>query len=229
MEKEQLHTEEISHFISRKLIEEFDASLSSAETIIQKPFIIIHLLDFSFPTEETFIKRNEVKRILETRDLIVEGWKADIRKNLSAIVGETVEEVYADWNLENKTGMLIAVMGGNEHKNPTAWQEKEDKRKLKEKIIDISRKTEKVPDEIEIYRLNDYILLIERSGIMVDVEKELVMNGAAEELRLAKRPLEHRLMESLNEEAVMKKKVKELFVDWNFAADKAYMVLVLEN
>lgn len=229
MVKEQLHSEEIADFISRKLIEEFDASLSSVDTIIQKPFIVIHLLDFSFPTEETFIKRNEVKRIMETRDLIVEGWKADIRKNLSAIVGETVEEIYADWNLENKTGLWVAVMGGEERKERPGWHENEDKRKLKEKISCLSRKTEKIPDKIEIYRLSDYILLIERSGIMIDIEKELVKNGAVEELRLAKRPLEHRLLESLNGEVVTEKKIKELFVDWNFVEDKAYMVLILEK
>ncbi|TWT09258.1 Na-translocating system protein MpsC family protein [Planomicrobium sp. CPCC 101079] len=232
MVKEQLLAEEIVHFISQQLIEEFGASISSVDTIIQKPFIIIHLLDFSFPTEETFFRRKELEQIMRTRDLIMEGWKGDIRKKLTAIVGAAVEEVYVDWNLENRTGMLIAIMEEKDKKDKkdrTMWQENEEKRKLKEKVLYISRKTEKTPDEIEIYRLNDYILLIERLGIMVDIEKELVKNGAVKELRVAKRPLEHRLMDSLNEESVLEKKVGELFVDWDFAKDKAFMVLVLEK
>ena len=65
--------------------------------------------------------------------------------------------------------------------------------------------------------------------IIVDIEKELIKNGAVEELRLAKRPLEHRVIELLQLESVLKQEISEFFVDWNFEEDKSYMVFILES
>ena len=81
---------------------------------------------------------------------------------------------------------------------------------------------------IESYWLNNTTVLIERLGIMVDIEKELIKNGATEELRLAKRPLEHRIMEFFKLEPVLKQEISELFVDWHFEEDKSYLVFLLE-
>lgn len=63
---------------------------------------------------------------------------------------------------------------------------------------------------------------------MVDIENELIKNGVIEELRLAKRPLEHRIMERFKLEPVLKQGISELFVYWNFEEDESYMVFILE-
>lgn len=100
---------------------------------------------------------------------------------------------------------------------------------LKEKVISISKKTQKEPEFIEVYWLNATTILIERKGIMAEVEKELIKNGVIEELRLAKRVVEHRIMEFIKLEPIFNQEINELFVDWNFEEDKAYMVFRLNS
>lgn len=55
----------------------------------------------------------------------------------------------------------------------------------------------------------------------------MIKNGVTEELRLAKRPLEHRVMEFMQLEPIFNRDINGLFVDWNFEEDKAYMVFIL--
>ncbi|PSL40994.1 uncharacterized protein YbcI [Planomicrobium soli] len=229
MESEKNNEAEIAHFVSRNLKQQYDASFSSVKVIIKKPFIVIHLQDFSFPTEAALLKRNEVKQIMETRDLLMNDWKDEVKEELASIIDGEVEEVYADWNLDNRTGMMIALMAEKDGIELARFPDDKTKRALQERISLISRKTEKVPDEMEIYWLNNYMILIERKGIMVEIEKELIKNGSEEELRLAKRPLEHRMMETMNIQELLNRKLNELFVDWDFKGDKAYMVFILEE
>ncbi|MGK7376765.1 hypothetical protein ACSFXN_02915 [Planococcus sp. 1R117A] len=49
-----------------------------------------------------------------------------------------------------------------------------------------------------------------------------------EQLKLAKRPLEYRLVEESELRKILKREVLETFVDWNFNGDKGYMVLILD-
>lgn len=97
-----------------------------------------------------------------------------------------------------------------------------------ENVIRASKSGLKEPNRTNGYWLDGYALLVERSGILTDLEREFIKNGLIDELRVAKRPLEHWLVESANISSVLKQKIRERFVDWNFDHDKAYMVLILE-
>jgi len=229
MASDQAKNEEIAQFISRGMKEQFDATLSSVAVMIKKPFLVIHLNGFLLPTEEFLLQHGKVKELMETRDLLLNGWKPEIRKALETTIGEPIEEIYMDWNLENRTGLLMAVMQDQREQEIDEFPDNKAKKALRERVDAISQKTEKIPEWTEFYWLDDRTIMVERRGIMVDIEKELIKNGSTEELRLAKRPLEHRLMDDLNTEAILNKQVKELFVDWNFEDDKAYMVLILEE
>ena len=63
----------------------------------------------------------------------------------------------------------------------------------------------------------------------MEIEKELILGGFIEELKLVKRPLERRLILQTQIEAILEQPIMEVFLDWNFITDKGYIVLLLEN
>ncbi|WP_158599057.1 Na-translocating system protein MpsC family protein [Planococcus salinus] len=220
---------EASDFVSNLLEEYFGERPSSVNVVIEAPFILIHLQGFLMPSEKNLLKRNEIKRITETRDLLLNTLKPEIQDRLQHITRHEIEGVYADWNLEKETGLFIAVMASDGAKGENYWPAEIDRNALKNKIIETSKKTQKEPDHTELYWLNHNLIVIKRLGIMVDIEKELIKNGVIDELRLAKRPLEHRLMDSAELKPIVNRDIIELFVDWDFEKDKAYLVLILQE
>ncbi|WKA59292.1 Na-translocating system protein MpsC family protein [Planococcus shenhongbingii] len=219
---------EIEGFISSFFESQFGESPSSVNAAIRNPFIAIHLIGFSLPSEKLLLKRMEAKRVGQTRDLLLNSVKMELFQELAAITGYDVKEIYADWNFEKESGLLIVVLDAETDPVSFIYPEGVNKEALHEIVIKISKITQKAPETIESYWLNDITVVVERRGIMVDIEKELIKNGVIEELRVAKRPLEHRVMEFFKLEPVLKQEINDLFVDWNFVADKAYMVFILE-
>lgn len=233
MPKEQTDRKTYEQFVLSLLSKHLDDTIASVKVAVEPPFILIYLTDFLLPTEENLLKQNEMKRLLETRDVLMEGLKADMKVELGKVAKQNIVEIYADWHLEKKSAMLIAVMDGtresfSETSATVKWPEDKGKRILREQVVQLSKKTEKEPEHIEIYRMGNHAILIERSGMMIDLEIELISNGAVKELRQAKRILDHRLLGFLNAEAVLDQEISELFVDWNFAKDKSYIVLMLK-
>ena len=230
MAKDRANERAIEKYIATLLETYFGENDANITADIAKPFVVIRLQNFLPPSEKVLLKKQEFKHVAETRDLLINGLKPEILKELGTLIEEVAIELYADWNFENKSGLLIAIMKEEDKtKRPALkWPIETEREALKEKVIKASAKSQREPDHIEIYEVNDSTVLIERIGIMVDIEKELIKNKALEELRLAKRPLEHRIMDAINLEAVISQNIVELFVDWNFEKDKAYMVLILE-
>lgn len=196
--------------------------------VLQTPFLVVHLLDFYIPSEQLLLKRSETKWVAKTRDILLNGVKPELLQGLAAITGSNIKELYADWNLEKESGMFIAILDAEADQALLESPAEVNTGALKEKVITISKKTQKEPDFIAVYWLNDDTILIERKGIMVEIEKELIKNGVIEELRLAKRTVEHRIMEFIKLEPIFNQEIKEMFVDWNFEEDKAYMVFCLD-
>lgn len=219
---------EIENLVDSLLHQQFGGTPKSVNIAIQTPFIVIHLTGFFLPGEDILLERNETKRVGQTRDLLLNGAKPELSRKLANLAGYDVKEIYADWNFEHKSGLLIVVLDAEADPASLHFPEVVDKEALHKIVIDISTKTQKAPELIESYWLNDTTVLIERRGIMVDIEKELIKNGIIEELRLAKRPLEHRIMEFVRLEPGLKQEISEMFVDWNFNEDKSFMVFILE-
>ncbi|MDQ0430304.1 uncharacterized protein YbcI [Planomicrobium stackebrandtii] len=219
---------EIEDFISSFLQRQFGETPLSVDAAIRNPFIAIHLMGFLLPGEKNLIKRKELKRVGQTRDLLLNGVKPEMFQELAAITGCGVKEIYADWNFEKESGLLIVVLDTEVDPASLIYPNDVSKEAIHEIVIRISKIAQKAPETIESYWLDDTVLLIERRGLMVEIEKELIKNGVVEELRLAKRPLEHRVLDFLKLEPVVKHEISDIFVDWNFEEDKAYMVLIME-
>lgn len=225
-EEKMLHAE-ISSYISTLLRTNFGKGPTSVYVSVNRPYITVHFRGFMAPMEAILMKQNESKRILETRDLMMNNLRHEIKLQFLKIADLDVKDIYADWDLENKTGMIIAILD----EKPSAkfeWPDSVNQKVFEEKIDLASLKAEKIPEKTESFWLNDRTILVKRSGILVRIEKELIRNGFIEELKVTKRPLERQVMREVQMESVLKRTVSEIFVDWNFDEDISYIAFMLE-
>ncbi|MBZ5199739.1 DUF2294 family protein [Planomicrobium chinense] len=229
MPKEKTMQSEIGGYLSTLLRTHFGKGPTSVYVTIARPFIAIHLRGFLAPTERILVEQQEWKRVLETRDLLMNELKQEIKLNLWKIAELDVKEVYADWHLEQKTGMIFVVLNEEEEQKAWQWPEDVDEEDLYRQVKIGSIEAQKEPEETYIYWLNDRTVLIRRFGILLQLEKELIKNGFEEQLKIAKRPVEYTVVAESNIQQSLKRNILETFVDWNFEKDIGYMILVLES
>lgn len=229
MTREQHSQSLISQYIEKFLEEHLGEKPEQVTVIYRHPFLLIHLTGFILPSEKMFVEKGLWNKVLEVRDLLMDSVKEDLLNGLQEYSDGKLTNLYADWNLSKRSGMLIATMEKDSLQGEFPWPKKVDEDILREIILLNSMRTQKIPDQTNFYWLSEQVLLIERIGILIDIEKKLVENGVKEELRLAKRPLELRIIQLFNLESVLNGQVLDLFVDWDFQQDVSYMVLLLEE
>lgn len=228
MPQEKTIQAEVGGFVSMIMREHFGKGPTSVYVSIAPPFITIHLRGCLTPTEKILLKQKEVNHVYKIRDLIMNDLTDEIKLGLQKITGFDVTEIYADWNFEVETGIIIGVSDEQTTEETWKWPEEINKEALRKEIIKASIKGQKEPGTTKIYWLNNRTILVERTEIFVQIEKELINNGFIEELKLAKRPLEYRLIRQAHLGTILKRNIVESFVDWNFEEDKGYTALILE-
>lgn len=219
---------ELSSYVSSLLQSHFGKGPASIEVSVCSPYIVVHLKGFLAPTEEILYKQNKFQRILETRDLLMDELKPRIKFEFLKSLELDVKELYADWDLHKKTGIILVVLNTEAPEVQAPQPSGIDEGELHQRIADFSIDAQKEPAGIETCFLNDHLLVIRRTGILMKIEKELIRNGFSETLKLSKRVLESNLIFHANFESALKQKVSEIFVDWNFKDDIGYSVLLLE-
>ncbi|TWT06370.1 DUF2294 family protein [Planococcus sp. CPCC 101016] len=228
MKREKTIEAEISGYISGLLRAHFGKGPTSVYVAVREPFIVIHLREFLSPTEKVLMKQNETVRVQVIRDLLMNDLNEQIKLDLLKSLELDVKEIYADWNLDNKTGLLTLVLNEKAVEKASEWPKGIDKKAFYEEVDEASRKAQKEPEKTEVFWLNERTVLIQRKGILIELEKELVKNNFSEELKLAKRPLESKLIYSSSLEMIMKRRINEAFTNWDFHEDMGYIVLLIE-
>ncbi|WP_052131512.1 Na-translocating system protein MpsC family protein [Planococcus sp. CAU13] len=229
MEERVDFTNDLARFTYHFLENHFGESPASLEIFNKPPFTLIHLQGFLMPSEKLLLQKDKSTYVMETRDLLMQSLKADFIQEFEKITNKKTVEFYADWNLENESGMFLAVSDQEVLPADFEWPAGTEAESVHEIIKLNSQRTQKLPDQINYFWLADNLLVIERQGILIDIEKQLIANGVMEELRLAKRPLEHRIIKLFNLQPYLNGTIKELYVDWDFKMDKGYMVLLMEK
>lgn len=227
-EKEKAIESVVSRFTSTILRSHFGKGPKSVYVNIVPPFICIQIKDFLSPMEKILLSKNEEIKVLELRDLLMGEIKGEFKRSFWEEVNFDVKELYAHWNLEEKTGMILAILEEGDIKKEPSPNEVNEKALLDE-IIMVSKIGQKEPGSTEVFWLSDRTLLIRRIQIFTLLEKELIALGFVETLKLAKRPLEYKLFKQSALEEILKRPITDIFFDWNFDGDKGYAVMALEK
>lgn len=226
MEKEKTVESTISGFTSTILRSHFGKGPSSVYVTIKAAYVCIQVRGFLTPMEKILLDQKERNRILEMRDLLTMKIEEEFKRMFWKEAGLEISELYADWNLEDKTGVLLGVLA-EEVPGKEPWPKEVNAKALHQEIVRVSILGQKEPEKTELFWLSDRTLLIKRTGIFTLLEKEFIKNGLVEALKLAKRPLEYNLFAHSQLTGILKRPITEIFVDWNFDEDKGFAVLVL--
>lgn len=97
--------------------------------------------------------------------------KPEIIQGLSEVVGRQVNELYADWNLAEETGVILVVLEEEPKEEMIPWPDAVTKEAFERKINEASYRAKKVPESTDVYWLSDRMILVRRIGILVQIEK----------------------------------------------------------
>lgn len=218
----------IGSYAGKLIRDHFGRGPKSVYVSIKKPFITIFFQGFLVPMEQVLLRNGHEQYITEIRDHLMEELLPDIRANLRYIADLEVANFYYDWTFENETGLILGVLEDDDQDTDEIAMEYENREKVHEEIDEMSKEAEKVPESSGSVKLNDRTLVIERNGILVEIEKELIRDGFETQLRISKRQLERRRINQRQFSEILNAEVIDTFVDWNFSKDKSYIVFILK-
>ncbi|RKD69636.1 uncharacterized protein YbcI [Sinobaca qinghaiensis] len=219
---------DIAAYIGRVLRDHFGKGPTSVHVTLEPPFLLMHVQGFLAPMEEILVQQKETQRVEETRHILMERLRPEISRQIEQITGESVQEMYFDWNLHQRTGVLVGLLRAERSDARPLWPAHLDQQAFEQRIIEMSEWGQKIPAVTETFWLSDHLILIKRTGIFVQIEKELIEGGYTEVLQRVKRPMERRMVSQARLEAFLDRPILDTFLDWDFQGDKSLMVLALQ-
>ncbi|QOY36429.1 Na-translocating system protein MpsC family protein [Anaerobacillus isosaccharinicus] len=219
---------EISSFTGSLLRENFGKGPESVFVQMAGKYLTIYIRNFLSPIEKVLQQQDQDLIIDEMRQKLMYALIHDIRAFINAVTGVQIEHIYYDWNMTNRSGMIFAI--GNEIFYDTVVVDNyHGKEEVEQKISTLSKEAEKTPEKITSFQMNSRTIAVIRTGILVRIEKEIIRYGKETLLKVIKRSLEKGyLHNSTNFEAILDKKVHDIFVDWDFELDESTIVIITE-
>jgi uncharacterized protein YbcI len=218
---------EISGFIGKLLRDNFGRGPGSVFCTISKPFVSIYITNFLSPMENTLLSNHQSVYVQKTRDLMMETLEEEIKTYIELNTKDKIKEFYYEWNLDEKSGMLLFIF---EKDRPYNFESYGNKKLVEKETIELSMEIQKAPEETHSKLLNERTLIIARHGILISLEKEFIQLGFQETLKIAKRKLEKKVIKQRQSsyERYLNAKITDYFVDWNFDKDKSYTMFILK-
>lgn len=225
--KQQLLTT-IGSYVSKLLRDHFGKGPESVFVSLGSTYFTIYIRNFLSPMEKVLLEQDQEMVLLQLRQKIMAKLLPELRTFILLTTGREVAEVYYDWGLHNRSGMIFGLVSKPFEVGDGIDEHYAGKDELNKLIIKFSQSAQKLPDETYSFLLNPRTLVVIRNGILVRIEKELIRQGHNELLRNVKAQLEKGFLHN-NErfEAVLKQRVLEVFVDWHFEMDKSVIVFIL--
>jgi uncharacterized protein YbcI len=218
----------ISSYISKILRKNFGKGPQSCQTNLNGKHMVTYIRGFVSPMEEVLLEKRQSKTVDDARTLIMDHLLDEIKGVVQISINVEVTEYYHDWNFPNNSGVIIFVLEGD--LSEAAIEVQVDSASLEKEIARISMLVQKVPDQICVFPISPTVYLVERKGILVQIEKALIAKGFQQELKFTKDELEKDYFHRDGRfELLFQKSVKDIFVDWNFKEDKSMMAFILDK
>jgi uncharacterized protein YbcI len=219
----------IASFMGKLLRDHFGKGPESVFVTVVHTFITIYLRNFLTPSEKVLLEQNHDMILHQMREQLMQLMIPEISSYIQIMSGIKPTEIYYDWDLGHKTGMLVAICPEPLPVGLSVNETYHGKKEIEEEIISISRQIQKAPERIYSCEINSRSLLIVRQGILLRLEKELIRLGHGELLKGIKRNLEKSHFHQDSFEAVLNRRVVDCFVDWNYDLDKSVVLLILDT
>ncbi|MGV3464359.1 MAG: Na-translocating system protein MpsC family protein [Heyndrickxia sp.] len=217
--------ENISSYTSKLLRKNFGRGPQSCHTTLCRNHLITYLQGFVSPMEEILLQQGQMQHVDVARSMILNHLLDELKGVVQVSLQVEVEEYYHDWNFPNNSGILIFCL---EKELDVQYTTEIDIPTLEAEISRISYLVQKTPNEIHTFPISPSIYLIERKGILVQIEKALIEKGFQKELLFTKDELEKKYFHRDGRFAdIFHSDVKDFFVSWNLKEDKSMMAFIL--
>nr|WP_166244318.1 Na-translocating system protein MpsC family protein [Paenibacillus turpanensis] len=218
----------IGSYIGKLLRDNFGKGPESVYVSMGYTFITIYLRNFLTPSERVLLEQDQDMIILQMREKLMETLVPEMKTYISVVTGIRPREMYFDWNLHNRSGMIVGITSEPFKEAADIQEVYENKQLLEYEIVKISQQAQKAPEEIYSCLLNPRTLVVVRNGILVRIEKELIRLGHADLLKRVKRNLEKSYLHNNSAfESLLSKRVIDILVDWDFVLDKSVILFIL--
>lgn len=225
----QTPNQQIGSFIGKLLRDTFGKGPESVFVSTGHTFFTAYIRNFMSPMEKILMENDQQDTVFDMRLQLMQSLIPEIRSYIEQMTGVRLREFYFDWSFHNYSGMLMGV-SSEPFPNGELSEAYDGKTELEREIVKISQQAEKVPEEIYSCSLNPKTLLIVRNGILVRIEKEFIRAGQGPLLRRVKANLEKSYLHNNDAmEGHLRKRVIDVFVDWDFERDKSLIAIVLNN
>jgi len=227
-EVDQKNLDHISSYISKLLRKNFGKGPQSCQSTLSGKHLITYIRGFVSPMEEILLQQGQKKTVDQARALIMNHLLEEIKGVIQVSIDIEIKEYYHDWNFPNNSGIFMFVL--NKEFPIASLENNIDAEDLEKEVSRITTLVQKTPDQIHIYPLSPMVYLVERKGILIQIEKALFQKGFYQELRFTKDELEKEYFHRDGRfEHIFKRSVKDILIDWNFKDDKSLMAFILDR
>lgn len=218
----------ISSYIGKLLRDNFGKGPEAVFVSFGRNFITIYLRNFFSQIDKVLQEQDKDQMICDIRESLMHKLAPKIKLYIEMVTDNVIDEIYYDWSLHNRTGIIVGIAHESFNSTETLSQEFKGKEELESELIRLSGYVQKVPEKITSYQINSRIIIVIRESITVMVEKELIRKGYSQLLKNVKRDLEKRYLHNdVNFESILQRKVIDVFADWNFELDKSIFVIIM--
>lgn len=220
----------IGSSIGKLLRETFGKGPETVYVTMSSNYITVYLRNFISPPERVLLEQDQIFIVHQMRDKLMETVMPLITALIEEITGNSIREFYYDWNLHDKTGMLVGISSGLFQQSELIDESYGGKQELEREIVRISHLSQKAPDEISSCEVSPRTIIVIRNGILVRIEKELIRAGLQDTLKTVKRNLEKSYLHNNGHlETILGRMITDVFVDWDFDHDRSIIVILMNS
>ncbi|MEW9669957.1 Na-translocating system protein MpsC family protein [Ammoniphilus sp. 3BR4] len=185
---------DIISFTSKLLRKNFGRGPESCQAFVNHQYLVFYIRGFLSPMESVLLENGNADNIDISRGIVMQSVLAQLKGALELQFEQDVRDFYHDWNYPNNTGTIIVVFERELTALDPNIEQFPESTALKEEVSRISFLVEKVPEQVEAYRISPKLYLVKRVGILVPIEKALIAKGFQNTLVATKDDLEKALL-----------------------------------
>lgn len=217
---------EINQYVRDLLQQKFGQELNHCEAFLGGRYLVVYVRGFVSAMEGVLLRQGQLDKVANARAMVMESLITEYKTYLKLQLALSVDEFYQDWSYENNTGVIIALLKEEqEHPEPPGdWRGLDG---LEDEVNRISHIIEQTPRLTTVVPLTPRVLIVQRDGILILLEKVMVAKGYVKELRATKADVEKDYFHHQAKfTAMVGRELEDLFVDWNFESDRSIMCLM---
>ncbi|WP_169891036.1 Na-translocating system protein MpsC family protein [Litchfieldia alkalitelluris] len=219
---------QLSSTFSKMLKQKFGKGPETCFITFHSNRLAIHVKNYMTPAEEALIEDNKELLAYNFRYAVMETVLGDFKVEAYNRLGITFDTYYNDWNYEHNSGILLL-----EPKNSMNWIETKADHLLKERLIDqiskISSFIHKVPEKVELIKINHNMFAVQCKGAITKIESVLYRKGQVDLLQEHARDVKNNYLNHREDfQSVFGRPIEGFYMTWDYPNNHCYLFFHLK-